>query len=374
MRIAVVGPTYPFRGGIALHTTLMVQALRERHEVLFLSFTRQYPRWLFPGRDDRDPTPNPLTTPTHYTLDSLNPHTWWQTARQIKQWQADLIILPWWHIYWTPAWSALVRLLRPLPCLFMCHNIRPHEQRRTDTLALRLVLGQGKGFIVHAQTEADHLQTYLPDINVRVTPHPTYAPIGQNPAPAADLPFLPPPDVPLLVMAGFIRPYKGLAVLLAALPLVLDQQLVHLVVAGEIWGDPAGYQTQIAQLNLTNHVTLINQYLPNDTLTTLIQRANAIVLPYRTATQSGVIQLAFGHGTPVITTNVGGLGEAVTHLQTGLVVPPNDPTKLAHALNRYFAEAHEAPFRHNIQAQQAQFSWQTLVACIEELAHLVRSS
>ncbi len=363
-RYCLIGPTYPYRGGIAHYTTLLAQHLREAHEVLLLSFSRQYPAWLFPGRSDKDPSERPLQTEAHYLLDPLNPLTWWRTLRQLRQWQPDVVIIPWWHPYFAPVWSILSRAIKHMSfqpkLIFICHNILPHEEGRITkwlmSSLIRFTLGKGDRFIVHSQSDKQILHRFLPEATVTVTPHPTYAALGD--VPPTPLMVTLPDDCPLLLFCGFVRPYKGLDILLDALAIALRKRPLHLLVAGEFWqGSLAQYQTQIANLGLAKHVTILDEYLPNELLATCIDRAGVVVLPYRTATQSGIIQLAFGRQTPVITTDVGGLGEVVVNGCTGFVVPSEDPAALAQAIEDYFANDLEGVFSENIVGGNGRFSW-----------------
>lgn len=372
-RFCLIGPTYPYRGGIAHYTTLLTQHLQQAHDVLLLSFSRQYPSWLFPGRSDKDPSERPLQTEAHYLLDPLNPLTWRQTVGQIRQWRPDVVVIPWWHPYFAPAWLGLgwgIRRLRPRPkLLFICHNVRPHEQGHFSRLllpfTLKKVLGQGDGFLVHSQADADILREYIPKANVKVSALPTYAALGSERV--AALPVALPTDRPLLLFCGLIRPYKGLDILLEAVALL--KRPFHLLIAGEFWqGGRASYQTQVAQLGLEDCVTIIDEYLPDELLAACIDRANVVVFPYRSATQSAMVQTAFGRGKPVITTNVGGLAEAVEDGRTGLVVPPEDPTALADAIEHYFAQGLEAVFSKNILAGNGRFSWEYLVQNLHRLS------
>lgn len=372
-RYCLLGPTFPYRGGIAHYTTLLAQHLREENEVLLLSFSRQYPSWLFPGKSDKDPSERPLQTEAHYELDPLNPLTWRRTLQQIRAWQPDVVIIPWWHPYFAPVWAGLgwgIQRLKPRPqLLFICHNVVPHEQGRLSHLllprVLKTVLGRGNGFIVHSQADKAILQSHLPKAQVIVSPHPTYAAFGKQPR--QKLPISLPNDRPLLLFCGLVRPYKGLDVLLEAVALL--KRPFHLLVAGEFWqGGQNEYQAQISRLRLTEQVTLINEYLPNELLIAFIDRANVVVLPYRHATQSGVIQLAFGLNKPVITTNVGGLAEAVKDGRTGLIVPPENPQTLAKAIDSYFSQELEEIFSKNIVQENGHFSWQTAIDTLEKLA------
>jgi glycosyltransferase involved in cell wall biosynthesis len=373
IQFCLIGPTYPYRGGIAHYTTLLAQHLQESHEVLLLSFSRQYPAWLFPGRSDKDPSKRPLQTEAHYLLDPLNPFTWWRSLRQLRQWQPDVVIIPWWHPYFAPVWFSLgrgIKRLKPQPkLLFICHNVRPHEQgwlsRALLPWLLRRVLGRGDGFIVHSQADATILRNYLPQANITVSPLPTYAALGGEAA--KTIPVDLPSDRPLLLFCGLIRPYKGLDVLLEAVALL--KRPFHLLIAGEFWqGGLADYQTQISKLGLINCVTIIDEYLPDELLTACIDRANVVVLPYRSATQSAVVQTAFGRNKPVITTDVGGLAEAVENGRTGLVVPPEEPAALAQAIADYFANDLEVLFSENIGVGNGRFAWQVVIDHLQQMS------
>jgi len=372
-RFGLIGPTYPYRGGIAHYTTLLAEELRQEHEVLLISFSQQYPRWLFPGRSDRDPSERPLRTDAEYLLNPLNPLSWWRTLRRLRQWRPDVVVLPWWVPFWAPVWAVLGPRIKRLPShpklLFICHNVLPHEQgklRRLLPWLTRLALTAGDGYVVHSRADGDVLQQLLPGAPFMVTPLPTYAGLGS--AAAAELPVVVPDDRPLLLFAGFVRPYKGLDVLLDALPLVLQKRPLHLLVVGEFWQGTDLYQAQIARLGIAQAVTLVDEYLPDEMLAACMRRADVVVLPYRSATQSAVVQVAFGHGKPVITTAVGGLAEVVTHEETGLVVPPEDAAALAAAIEQFFAQDLGPLFMQKIVEGNGRFSWQQLVLTLERLA------
>lgn len=366
-RFCLIGPTYPYRGGIAHYTTLLAQHLREEHETLLISFSRQYPAWLFPGRSDRDPSERPLRTEAEYLLDPLNPVTWWRTLRRIRAWQPEVVVMQWWVPFWAPAWAVLGRGIKRLPVpprlLFICHNVLPHEQRTWSSRLLprviKLALKPGDGFIVHSQSDGDILNRYFPQADISVSPLPTYQKVGESKETV--LPVSLPGDRPLLLFCGFVRPYKGLDILLDALPLVLRERPLHLLIAGEFWQGTVAYRTQIEKLQLDKAVTIIDEYLPDEMLTACIARADVVVLPYRSATQSAVVQLAFGQGKPVITTDVGGLAEAVENGRTGLVVPSDNPQALAEAINCFFAEELGTVFEENIVVGNGRFSWEHLL-------------
>ncbi len=378
MRICLIGPTYPYRGGIAHYTTLLARHLRKsgEHDVLLISFSRQYPGWLYRGRTDRDPSRRPVQTEAEYLLNPLNPLTWWRTLRRIERWGSDVVVLPWWVPFWAPVWAVLGRGVRRLSgaprLLFICHNVLPHEQgalgRWLLPAVVRHTLAPGDAFIVHARSSAERLEAILPEARYRVTPHPSYAALGRDRERTMTLPVAVPQDRPLLLFAGFVRPYKGLDVLLEALPNVLARRPVHLLAAGEFWEDVEAYRERASALGVADAVTLLDAYLPDEQLAACMVAADVVVLPYRSASQSGVVQLAFGYQRPVITSDVDGLREAVAHEQTGLLVPPEDPAALAAAINRFFDEDLGGAMRANIQAQADRFSWDRLSATLLDLA------
>jgi glycosyltransferase involved in cell wall biosynthesis len=368
-RYCLIGPTYPFRGGIAHYTTLLAQELKKEHELLLISFTRQYPAWLFPGKSDRDPSQNPLQTEAEYLLDPLNPLSWRRTLQKIAAWRAEVVVIPWWVPFWAPAWSVIGRGIKRQPqnprLIYICHNVLPHEKSRVDKVAIKTALAPADGYVVHSKQDAGNLRALFPEAKIRVSPLPTYASLGQiiGDSLPADIPS----DRPLILFCGIVREYKGLDILLDAMPLILAEREVHLLVAGEFWDDKEGYLTQIDNLGLDRHVSVVDRYLANEELAACIQACDVVVLPYRSATQSGIVQAAFGQGKPVITTNVGGLPEAVDNGRTGLLVQPEDPEALAEAIRRFFVEDLVVSFKENISQQQERFSWDRLTGLISEL-------
>ena len=373
MKCVLIGPTYPFRGGIAHYTTLLCQELQKRHAVTLLSFRRQYPAWLFPGRTDQDPSQQVLAVDCERILDPLQPWTWLKTARRIVELAPDLVLLQWWVPFWAPVWSVVLgRVRRRIPgrVLFICHNVLPHEPRAWDPLLARCVLGQSDAVIVHSQWDREVLLSLLPTMPAHVTPHPTYEILAPTTWPASEarrqLGLA--EEKPVLLFFGFVRAYKGLRYLIAALALIRARLDAHLLVVGEFWDDVAAYQAQIRALDLEAQVTLIDRYVPNEEVGLYFAAADLVVLPYTDASQSGVAQIALGAGVPVITTLVGGLPDVIQDGATGFLVPPRDSQALAAAILRYFEEGLGPAFRANIQAQKARFSWDRLVAVIEELA------
>ncbi len=374
MRFSLVGPVYPFRGGIAHYTARLCQALAERgHAWRLFSFTRLYPRRLFPGATDRDTSQVGLTVPATYTLDTLNPLTWWATAAAVRAEQPQVVVLQWWVPFLAPVWAALAQWTRGegRRVVFVCHNVLPHERRAWDTGLARLALGPADGFVVQSQGEAEQLRRLRPGRPLAVVPHPVYDVLAQQPADRAQArqKLGLPEAAPVLLFFGFVRAYKGLAVLLEALPAIRAQlRQARLLVVGEFWHDKPAYLDQITRLGLTDCVTLVDRYVPNEALPEYFAAGDVVVLPYTHATQSGVVQLAYGFGRPVITTRVGGLPEAVREGETGLLVAPDDPAALAEAVVRFFRDGLAEPLTAGVRAHAGNPRWDALVDALEQLA------
>jgi glycosyltransferase involved in cell wall biosynthesis len=387
VRICVVGPTYPYRGGIAHYTTLLVKHLREAgHWAKLYSFTRQYPRWLFPGKTDKDPSTEPLRIDCDYVLDPVNPITWWQLYRKVRADNPDVLLLQWWVPYWTPCLTMISRWIKHntnIRIVYICHNVVPHDGGGTlDRRLAMTVLRRGDAFIVHSEQDRYRLLALLPHAQVVKAFLPTYAEVvNQRDTTSTEMlrrQFGLPDHRPTLLFFGFVRPYKGLEYLIQALPLVRQHLDVHLLVVGEFWTSPYFYQHYAQEFGVEDAITFVNQYVPNEELQLFFDLADVVVLPYISATQSAVVQLAFGFGKPVITTRVGGLHEVVQDGVNGLIVPPQDEVALAEAIVRYFSDEMVHVLSRHINQGSAggdkqSFSWQKLVASIEQAVGMVSS-
>ena len=388
LTIALVGPTFPFRGGIAHHTTLLYRALRERHEVVFRSFKRQYPRWLYPGESDRDESEGaPRAENVKYTLDSMNPYTWWKTAHELAKQRPDLVILPWWVVFWAPQFYALSRYLKQVgnvSVVFFCHNVQEHETNTIKRLATRQVLSGGDAFLCQSEAEADNLRSWFPDKIVRKVFHPTYAEVGGSPggspngspggSPSGSPGESPSEressgrdDAPNLLFFGFICDYKGLDVLLRAMPRIHRNTGAGLKVVGETWKEASDYEKLIEELEIGHAVDCEFRYVPNGELGDLFSETDLVVLPYRSATGCGVLQLAFGHGKPVVATRVGGIAESVREGVNGLLSAPEDPDALAEAVEQALEPGQLERLLEGVRASAQEFSWEALVDSLEEV-------
>lgn len=370
MKIDLIGPSHPFRGGISHYTTLLFKALKERHDTTFYSFKRQYPRFLFPGKTDKDDSLEPLKDrDARPVLDSLNPLSWLKTAAAIVRDKPDLTIFPWWVVFWAPQFLTIILVLKLFArtkILFICHNIQEHEGRRLKCLMTKWVLSRGDYFIVHSEEEKERLATAIGDRRVNVSFHPTYdvfnaGTISREEARKA----LGIAEENVLLFFGFVREYKGLTYLLQAMPEILAEVPVRLVIAGEFWEDRDAYLGLIEKLGLADKVTIFSRYIPNEEMPHYFSASDLVVLPYVSVTGSGLVQLAFGFDTPVVASRIGALSEVVQDGKTGFLVPPESPSEIAEAVVRFFRDHRREDMAAAIKADRERFSWGALVKAIE---------
>ena len=340
MRFGLVGPVYPHRGGIAHHTALLAGKLSGRHEVLVVSFRRQYPSILYPGATDRDPSRSKLRIPAELIIDPFNPFSWGRAAARLRAWGPDLVAVQWWVTYWAAPFARLTATLRRsgIQTVFIVHNTLPHEERIWDRALARLALNKGSGFIVHNPKEADRLRELLPQADIVTTPLPDFDLIGAERLDRLEavrrlgIELEP----PLMLFFGFVRPYKGLACLLEAMHiLVSGGESVNLMVAGEFWESRRSYEAMIHRLGLARNVTLVDRYIPNEEINLYFSAADALVAPHLAGTQSGAAAIALGYRLPLILTEriAGGLSDE--DRASAIIVEPGSPSALAAGIHRW---------------------------------------
>ncbi len=347
MRVSVVGPVYPYRGGIAHYTTLLARALAEQGPAQVVSFRRQYPRWLYPGASDKDPSRSPLKIDAEYILDPLYPWTWRRAADRIARFQPAMAVLAWWTTFWAPGLAAVARALRRsgVRPVFLVHNALPHEPRPWDRALARMALRQGCAFLVQTGKEEKRLRALLagiqPDPLVEVCAHPVYRRFAAQHVPREEARRrlgLPGRD-PILLFFVFVRPYKGLAYLLdAAAELAQAGLPVHVVVAGEFWKDKAAYVAQIKRLRLQDRVHLHDRYIHDEEIGAFFSAADVFVAPYVDATQSGALTIARGFGLPAVATEHCAAGIQAADGWQLRVVPARDAHGLAQAIRAALAQ------------------------------------
>jgi glycosyltransferase involved in cell wall biosynthesis len=369
MKITLIGPTYPFKGGIAHYMTLLYRQLTLRHKVNFLSFKRQYPGFLYPAKTDADSSRQPIKEAgVEYVIDSLNPISWHRAFKNIKRLKPDLVILSWWVCFWTPVFLYILNLIKKhtnAKTLFICHNVAEHEDNFLSVAFTRLVLKNGDYFIVHSEHDKEKLSRLLPDAKIKSTYHPSYEVFNFNRLDKNTARKTLGIKEKMMLFFGFIRDYKGLEYALKAMPLILKETEVKFYIVGEFWKHKQKYTRLIYELNIEKQVVVIDRYVPNEEVELYFAACDVVVLPYISATGSGIVQVAFGFERPVIATTVGSLGETVVDGKTGYLISPKDSEAIAEAVIKYYNEQKEDEFKDNIKSSQDKYSWQKIVEVIE---------
>jgi glycosyltransferase involved in cell wall biosynthesis len=376
MHICLIGPSYPFRGGLAHYTTLLYRHLCRRHQVAFYSFKRQYPGWLFPGSTDKDTSAAPLREgAAQHVLDSLNPFTWLSVCRRIKRDRPDLVIIPWWTSFWTPQFwtiATLVKRSSSAKLLFICHNVVDHEALFFSRICSRAVLSKGSHFLVHSQNDGERLRGLVRSAPITNAFHPLYSFFNDGRHTSSTAKATLGVQGEVILFFGFVRQYKGLQHLLQAMPLILKHRQVMLLVVGECWEGKETYARQIQELKIGRAVQVVDRYVPNEEVGLYFSAADLVVLPYVSGTGSGIVQIAYGLDKPVVATRVGSLPEVVDDGGTGYLVNPGDPRALADAILRFFADGKAVEFIENIKSRKERFSWERMVEVIEQVAGVSR--
>lgn len=375
-KIILIGPVYPYRGGISHYTGLMYRELSKKHDVEMISYKMQYPKVLF-KKEQRDYKNDSFKIDeTNFLIHTANPFNIIRVANYIKKKKPDMVMIQWWHPYFAPCYYLLARFMGKQNLTFVCHNVFPHERFPLDKKLTRLTLRNGKHFIVHAKEEEAELKQIMPNPDCQVTPHPSYNAFcfeHMTKAQARErlgLGF----NEKVLLFFGFVRPYKGLKHLLNAMPRIKKRLgNVKLLIVGEFGSaeDKDDYVEQIKGLATSNpdleaSIAIYDGYTPDREVEKYFAACDMVVLPYESATQSGIVQIAYGFGKPVVVTNVGGLPDVVENNRTGYVVPPQDAEALAESIVRYFAENKETEFSKNIEAQAYRFSWERMGEVVEK--------
>jgi glycosyltransferase involved in cell wall biosynthesis len=370
-RIGLVGPLHPWRGGLAQYLQLLGEALESRAEVSAVTFTRQYPNFLFPGTSQFDPDAPKPRFPTVALLDSIAPWTWRTTAAHLERFAPGAIVLKWWMPFFAPSFASSVGPLRRrgTRVVLVCDNLLPHEPKFYDRAFSDWMMRNSDGYLVMSDSVERDLDQLKPGAPRRRVAHPFYAQFDRGrwtrETARASLGL----SGEVALFFGYVRHYKGLDTLLTAWKQVrASRPDVTLVVAGEFYEKPDAYEALAAQ---AGGVRLLNRYIPDDEVEALFRAADVTVLPYRSGTQSGVTHVSYALGVPVIATTVGGITETVKDGATGLTCPPEDPAALAATIVRYFAEGMGERMAGPIAALRAAHSWETLadatVSLVDEL-------
>ncbi len=369
MRVAVVGPVFPCRGGISYYTTELSRRLGNKHHVTVYSFERLYTGFvssiLLKGNSVIDSSKQivDMGVENKKTI-SINPFSWIKTAAKIRQIKPDVVLITWIDPYLFPLFK-LIELFLPkgTRLIFICHNVFPHTPRMFAKQLAKYCFKRANGFITHAASETNDLLAFMPDAKHVQAYLPAYTLNSGGKSVKDELKLR---DKSLLFF-GYVRPYKGLRHLLKALPLILKKIDLDLLIVGEFWEDKNVYLKIIDELGIAEHVKIVDRYVPNEDIGRYFAAVDVAVLPYESGTQSAVVQVAYAHDTPVISTKVGGLADTVFDGKTGYLVEPGNEQALANAIVKFYEEKKRAEFIKNVKKLKQKFSWDEYVHLLESL-------
>ncbi len=376
MKIIIVSTAYPLRGGIAHYNALLAKHLGARHMVETITFKRQYPKIFFPGKtqDESGQQTLPEVQPAPQLIDSINPFNWIRVAREIRRRQPDLLIFKYWLPFFGPCFGTIAKFAKhgaKTKALFICDNVIPHERRVGDIAFTKFAFKQADYFIVQSDVVEKELQKHFPGAKYRKAPHPVYEIFGAPVEKAVARKRLGISAKNVILYFGYVRPYKGVMVLIEAMRRIRESASeigeTLLLVVGEFYDDESKYRQRVRELNLESSIRFVADYIPNEEVAQYFCAADVVVLPYLSATQSGIAQIAYNFDKPLIATDVGGLAEVVLHEKAGFIVPPNDAHALAEAVDRFYREKREEEFSASVRIEKRKYSWENLVQKIEEL-------
>jgi glycosyltransferase involved in cell wall biosynthesis len=365
MKIVILGTAYPFRGGIASFNERMAQELISiGHEVVIYTFTFQYPGFLFPGKTQFSDSVAPEGLRIIRYLNSVNPFSWILTGLKIRKEKPELIIAKFWLPFMGPALGTAIRLAKTkkTKAVSVIDNIIPHEKRPGDFIFSKYFAGSIDKFVVMSSSVLEDMKKFTIKKPVVLAPHPVYDNYGEIISKELACKNLKlDPKKKYIMFFGFIRDYKGLDLLLHAInDKYFRKNDIKCIVAGEYYGNEEKYNTLINELNIRDLLILKTDYIPDNEVKYYFCASELIVQPYKTATQSGISQLAYHFEKPMVVTDVGGLAEIVENGKAGYVVLP-DPEKIKDAIIEFFEKDNRSYFSDNLKKRKIEFSWRSFV-------------
>ena len=366
MKIIILGTAYPFRGGLATFNERLARQLQaEGHEVEVITFTLQYPSFLFPGKTQYSTENAPTDLLINQQVNSCNPFNWWKVGNKIRRMQPDLLITCYWMAFFAPCYSIIERIAKrngKTRTIALVHNMIPHEPSILDKLFAPFYVRSTDGFVALSESvvqDINHLdKNHKPKTSY---PHPIYDHYGEQMSKEEACQALNlNPENQYMLFFGLVRAYKGLDLLLDAFGKVKDQfPNLQLIVAGEFYEDEEKYRAQLYFNKLNDRVIIHNDFIADADLCKYFGAADLIVQPYKSATQSGVTQVAFHFEKPMLVTNVGGLGEIVHDHKMGYAVEPNAEA-IAEAITDYYTNNRQADYTQYLIQQKKNYSWSGL--------------
>jgi D-inositol-3-phosphate glycosyltransferase len=374
MRIVILGTAHPYRGGLASYNERLArQFMSEDHEVKILTFTLQYPGFLFPGKTQYTDGSAPEGINISRVLNSTNPFNWIRTGYRIRKEKPDILIIKYWHPFMAPGFGTVARIAgkkkkRNTKVICIFDNVIPHEKNILDRFFTSYFVQSIDGAIVMSKSVGDDLNSFKVNIPIVFNPHPLYDNYGavitrEEALRKLDLNT----GYSYLLFFGFIRAYKGLDLLLEAFgDSRLRQRKLKLIIAGEFYESDTPYKEIIEKHNIADDIILNDRFIKEEEVALFFSAADLVVQPYRSATQSGVTQIAYHFEKPMLVTDVGGLSEIVIDGKSGYVVPP-EPAKIADAIDDFFTNNRQEQFLQGVKDEKVKFTWDKLTTSILEI-------
>lgn len=371
-RIIIVGPAYPYRGGIAdFNERLAREFQREGHEVTIYTFTLQYPSFLFPGKTQYSTSPAPADLTIVRKINSINPLNWISVGREIRRMKPDMVMVRFWLPFLAPCLGTIARIIRRahIKVVGLLDNVIPHERRIGDRLFARYMIKSLDGYVAMSEAVLGDAKSFDDTKPYALTPHPLYDNFGEKVTREVAIQTLGfDADTRYILFFGLIRDYKGLDLLLRAFA---DERLrnkrVKLIVAGEFYSNAELYERLERELDLTGHIVWYKEFIPADRVRYFFAAADLVAQPYKSATQSGITQIAYHFERPMLVTNVGGLAEIVPHGRVGYVVQP-DAADIADALVDFVDNKQEGDFEQGIAEEKSKYAWSNMTTALLEVA------
>ncbi|MBR4660970.1 MAG: glycosyltransferase [Bacteroidales bacterium] len=366
MRIAILSTFYPLRGGIAQFNADLLEAFAAQgHQVRAFTFSRQYPDFLFPGKTQYvTEGDDARKVDSEAVLDTVNPFSYFSAARKIARWQPDLVVVRYWMSFFAPSLGTVIRCLRRrgIKVVTILDNVLPHEPKFFDKPFTRWFLRQNEAAVVMSDKVLSDLDSLAPSLRRVKAEHPIYDHFGARvPRTEARLKTGLPQDARVLLFFGFIREYKGLDILIDAMSYLGEEY--HLLVAGEPYGSFEPYQQRIDASAAKDRIHLEVRYIGDNEVPRLMSAADVCVLPYRSATQSGITGITTLYDVPCIATPVGGLGETVGASGIGLMAEDCTPQAVAAAVSRFF-EGDREPYLKAMAAWRDSHTWRNFAEAV----------
>lgn len=376
--VVIVGPAHPLRGGLATYNERLAREFSKDARVTLLTFTLQYPQFLFPGETQYTSDPSPTDLSIDVALNSVNPLNWYLVGKKYAKIAPDLIIFRYWMPFFAPCFGTFARQVKKngrTRIITIADNIIPHEKHFYDTVFTQYFLGGIDGAVTMSRKVLSDLQEHFPKTKAAVNsiyhPHPLYDNFGAKPnrLEACERLGLDPKRKYILFF-GFIRAYKGLDWLIEAFNSLTEELPdVDLVVAGEFYEDDSPYLALINASNNANRIHLHTRFIPNDGVADYFAVSDVVAQPYKSATQSGVSQIAYHFEVPMLITDVGGLSELVPHGRAGWVVNP-EVNSIKEGLLTLFSGNVLESIRKELPELKLQFSWSSMCNTLIEVGQI----